>query len=117
MKAGRRVRLERVGLVAIMALATVNVWTGSPLLALWIGSRVQGGDDLNMLAVAVVTLVVAAQSFVLVRILARLDALYGRVTGRRVPVRRHVPWLRSMRGERAHAQRGIRDLTALEVVL
>ena len=27
-------------LVGSMVLVTVNIWTGSPLLALWIGSRV-----------------------------------------------------------------------------
>ena len=35
-------RLKRLGLVALMAFLALNVWTGSPLLSLWIGSRIQG---------------------------------------------------------------------------
>ena len=28
-----------------MAFLALNVWTGSPLLALWIGSRIQGEES------------------------------------------------------------------------
>jgi hypothetical protein len=34
--------VKRFGLAALMAFLALNVWTGSPLLALWIGSRIQG---------------------------------------------------------------------------
>jgi hypothetical protein len=33
-----------------------------------------------------------------------------RLTGRRSPVSRHVPWLRSMRGERPHQTKHVREL-------
>ena len=56
-------------------------------------------------------------SFVLVRLLARLDDLYGRVTGRASTVHRHVPWLRSMRGERPHIQKHASELSPLELIL
>ena len=46
-------RLKRVALVSLMAVVTVNIWTGGPLLALWIGSRVQGEGPPSMLAVGV----------------------------------------------------------------
>ena len=46
-------RLRRVVLVCLMVLVTLNIWTGGPLLALWIGSRVQGPGAPSMLAVAV----------------------------------------------------------------
>ena len=35
-------RAKRFGLAALMAFLALNIWTGSPLLALWIGSQVQG---------------------------------------------------------------------------
>ena len=70
-----------------------------------------------MLAVAVVAVSLAVFSYALVKLLARLDAAYGRVTGRRATVSRHVPWLRSMRGERPHAIRHARELSPLELVL
>ena len=118
-RGGRLVqRLERIGLVACMTLAAVNVWTGGPLAALWIGSRVQGSGPPSMGAVFAAAGSLAAISLVLVRILARLGAAYERLTGTRSTVRKHVPWLRSMRGEREEGYEGERPhLTALETIL
>ena len=115
--AGMKLRMERVGLVVAMALATINIWTGAPVLALWVGSRVQGNGPPRMSAVFVVALVLGAASLVLVRVLAALDELYGRVAGRSAGVRRHVPWLRSMRGERPHEHEREATLSPLEIVL
>jgi hypothetical protein len=100
-----------------MALVTVNIWTGSPLLALWVGSRVQGSGTPSMLAVAVAAVSLGVFSYMLVRLLARIDAVYARVSGRPTTVSRHVPWLRSMRGERPHPQKHARELSPLEVIL
>ena len=114
----RVVRIERVALVCVMAIATLNIWTGGPLLALWIGSRVQGAaGGPSMLAVSATAVSLAVVSFALVRVLAQLDAAYGRLSGRSAAVRRHVPWLRSMRGERPHQQRHASELSPLELML
>ncbi|MCW2992051.1 MAG: hypothetical protein JWM73_2645 [Solirubrobacterales bacterium] len=114
--AGRQ-RTARLALVSAMVLVTLNVWTGGPLLALWIGSRVERSGHPSMLAIAVVTVALAVISYLLVRLLARLDAAYGRAMGRSSGVRRHVPWLRSMRGERPHEDRAGPELSPLEIVL
>jgi hypothetical protein len=114
---GVRVRVKRVALVCAMSLSTINIWTGGPLLALWVGSRVQSGGPPSMAAVGVVALVLGAVGVGLVRVLAVLDDAYDRLTGRGSQVRRHVPWLRSMRGERPHEYRRARDLSPLEVIL
>jgi hypothetical protein len=108
---------KRLLLVSLMVIVTMNIWTGSPLLALWIGSRVQPPSGPSMLAVGVAAVSLAVFSYALVKLLAQLDAAYGRLTGRHSTVRRHVPWLRSMRGERPHPTRHVRELAALEVVL
>src|SRR3954451_10536528 len=100
-----------------MVLVTVNIWTGGPLLALWIGSRVQGPGAPSMLAGGGAGVWRGVISYVLVRLLARIDALYGRMAGRPSGVTRHVPWLRSMRGERPHVERHARELSPLEVIL
>lgn len=110
-------RLKRVVLVCLMVLVTLNIWTGGPLLALWIGSRVQGPGAPSMLAVAVAAISLGVITYIFVKLLAWLDALYGRAAGRQTTVNRHVPWLRSMRGERPHQQKHVRDLSPLEVVL
>jgi hypothetical protein len=100
-----------------MALATLNIWTGGPLLALWIGSRVQNEGPPSMLAISAAAIALGVISYLLVRALAWLDAAYGRVAGRQSSVRNHVPWLRSMRGERPHQQKRVSDLSPLEVIL
>jgi hypothetical protein len=113
----QHLRLKRVGLVCLMVLVTLNIWTGGPLLALWIGSRVQGPGAPSMLAVAVAAVSLGVLSYVLVKFLAWLDAVYARASGRPTRVSRHVPWLRSMRGERPHQQTRARELSPLEVIL
>jgi hypothetical protein len=110
-------RTRRLGLLTLMAVVTVNIWTGGPLLALWIGSRIESPGHPTMLAIAIVAVSLGVISFGLVRLLARLDALYGRASGRTATVRGHVPWLRSMRGERPRQQKRASDLAPLEVIL
>jgi hypothetical protein len=114
---GPHLRAKRIALVCLMAIVTLNIWTGGPLLALWIGSRVQGPSGPSMGAVAVAAVSLGAISYLLVRVLAWVDTVYARLAGRPTGVTRHVPWLRSMRGERPHQQKHARELSPLEVVL
>jgi hypothetical protein len=108
---------KRVVLICLMVLATVNIWTGSPLLALWVGSRVQGLGPPTMLAIATAAVSLGVFSLALVKLLAWLDSIYGGVAGRQASVRRHVPWLRSMRGERPHLEKHASELAPLEKIL
>jgi hypothetical protein len=96
---------------------TLNIWTGSPLLALWIGSRVQGQGPPSMTAVFVVAVTMVALSLVLLKALAAVEESYARLTGQSGRVRQHVPWLRSMRGERPHELEREHHLAPLEIVL
>ena len=114
---GGALRIKRVALVCLMTLVTLNIWTGGPLLALWIGSRVQGPGPPSMLAAGVAAVALGVVSYVLVRLLARLDSWYARASGRPSSVRRSVPWLRSMRGERPHELKHASELSPLEVIL
>ena len=93
-----------------MAFLALNVWTGSPLLALWIGSRVQGESSQPTMGafVAVIGCLIAF-SWGLYQLLKLTAAAYQDATGTRPTVRTHAPWLRSMRGERPeHAARSAR---------
>lgn len=111
-------RLERVGLVAAMAITSVSIWTLAPLAALWVGARVVGSGGLTMTAVAVVLGVMLAGCLALMQLLARLGAVHDRRTGRRPQIRRHTPWLRAMSGERPHETGGDRPaLSPLDYVL
>jgi hypothetical protein len=113
-----KLRFERVGLVAAMAVASVSIWTLAPLFALWVGSRVVGDRGLSMGAVFVVVAVMFVVCLALIHLLAQLGATYDRVTGRRRQIRRHTPWLRAMSGERPHETGGEGPpLSPLEYVL
>jgi hypothetical protein len=109
--------LERVGLVTLIAIASLNIWTGAPMLALWVGSQVQGGGPTKMSTVFLVVVTLGATVLLLVRLVAILQSRYERVGGRSPVTRAHVPWLRSMRGERKVYPGEQAHLTAPERVL
>src|SRR3954471_4194016 len=106
--------IKRVALVAAMAVVTVNVWTGAPLLALWVGSRVQSHSQASMAGIAVVAIVLGIVCFLLLRLLRVLGARYDRLVGASPTVRTHVTWLRSMRGERPEYEGVAPTLTMAE---
>jgi hypothetical protein len=108
---------KKMALAATMTIVGLNVWTGGPLLALWIGSRAQGSGPPAMTAVFVVVVVLAVVSLVLVWVLGQLNRLYEAMTGHTPTVRQHTPWLRSMRGERPQYAGVDPILTTLERVL
>ena len=111
------VRMQRAFLLAAMAVVAVNIWTGSPLLALWVGSRLQGTSGLSMGAVFAVIAVMGIASYGLIRLLGVLGARHDRVLGIPPGPRRQQPWLRSLSGERTRDQRRRQRITALDVVL
>jgi predicted secreted protein len=94
-------RAKRFGLAALMAFLALNIWTGSPLLALWIGSRIQGEESqASMGALAAVIVCLALFSVALYQALKYVMHAYQEATGTLPTVRTHAPWLRSMSGER-----------------
>jgi hypothetical protein len=107
-------QLRRIGLGILTAVISVNVWTGSPLLAVWLGSRVQrlsGSPSMGAIAVVLVALVV--QSLILIRLLATLNRHYDALLGREAE-RWNSPWLRSLGAERPDAAAQSRPLTLVE---
>jgi len=107
---------KRIGLAATAAFVTVNIWTGAPLLALWVGSRAAGPSGLSMTAVGVVIVVLAALVIALTALLGRINARYDELSGR-VAERRVSPWMRSMRGEREDYARQRQGTSAIERVV
>lgn len=91
--------LARLALTSAAAIVTVNIWTGAPLVALWVGSQAAGPSGLSMTAVLVVVVVLVALVLALVWILTAINERYDRLVGRTAE-RRISPWLRSMRSER-----------------
>jgi thiosulfate reductase cytochrome b subunit len=111
---------QRVLLVAAMILATLNIWTGSPLIALWVGSQLQAGSSssaLQMTTVGAVVLVLAAMVFLLVRAIAWLDVRYAEAVGRPPKKRQVRPWMRSLAGKYGAPKQEPEPLTPLERIL
>jgi hypothetical protein len=96
--------LKKMGLVTASALCSINLWTGAPLFAVWVGSKVQGSlNNLSMTAVFAVILILAVTVFGLGYLLTWLNNKYDDLTGRPQVARQTSPWLRSMRDERDDA--------------
>ncbi len=108
--------LTRIGLGILTTLVSVNLWTGGPLLAVWVGSRVQAAvGQLSMGAVAATIAVLIAESFLLYRALVFLNFHYNQALGR-VMTRQQHPWLKPMSGER-RAEEVRQPLTAVERIV
>jgi len=110
-------RLKQAATLATMSVTALNVYTGSPLLGLWVGSRVQGDGPASMPAIFVMLAVFLGTSLILVRILAALGRMYDRLSGRPAQTRQHTPWLRSMRGERPREVGAGYQLAALDYLM
>jgi hypothetical protein len=110
--------LKRIALVAGSALTSINIWTGAPLLAVWVGSQVQAAQDrLSMIALFTVVATLAVTVFALAWILAWLNGRYDELTGRAPAAHQTSPWLRSMRGERESDVRRKHGISAVERVV
>jgi hypothetical protein len=114
----RFLRLRRLALIIASALISINVWTGAPLLAVWVGSQLQESSTrLSMTAVFSVILVLAVLVFTLAWLLTWINARYDELTGRPAAAKRTSPWLRSMRSERETDVRRRFGVSAVERIL
>lgn len=95
-----KIKAARLGLAALTALLSVNLWTGAPIFSIWVGAQVQGGTGLTMSAVGVVIGVLAVSVTLLVLALIRVESAYKFLSGEPVDKRRTAPWMRSLRDER-----------------
>ncbi len=106
---------RRAAVVLASAIVAVNIWTGAPLLALWVGSHAAGSTVLSMRAVAVVVGVLTGCVFTLARTLLWLNAVYRRLAALETE-QRQPRWLAPLADE----QRDIRmraSMTPVEWVL
>src|SRR5688500_2727028 len=102
-----------------MALAAINIWTGAPLLAVWVGSRVaSSATSVTMGPVLLVIVVLFVTCLGLTSALGWTSTRYDARVGRPRTVKRHGSWLRSARGERVNWERERGGgVTALERML
>ena len=113
---GLRAAAKRVTLGALTTLITVNLVTGGPVLALWIGSRIQtAAGPLSMAAVGATIGVLIVVTFLLYKALSYVNGAYNKAIGRTVP-RQQLPWHKPMSGERRSLQTK-RPLSATERIV
>src|SRR4051794_539134 len=108
------VALKRLGLAALAAILSINLYTGVPLLAIWTGSRVQQGSTLTMSAVGAVIGVLVIGVAIVIMLLHRVSAAYDDLSGQAPKQRQTATWMRSMRDERHEFAREKRTLNGLE---
>jgi uncharacterized membrane protein YhaH (DUF805 family) len=102
--------------VAAGAFVAVNIWTGAPLLALWVGSRVTGRTVLSMRAVGIVVAVLALTVYALAVLLTWLNDTYRRLAAAGSSERREPQWLSHLGEEPVHT-RARTALTPVEWVI
>jgi DNA primase-like protein len=110
-------KAKRILIVTATALAAVNLWTGAPLLAVWVGSQAQGGEVLSLRGVVSVLVVLGVLAFLLGWALTWLHDKYDRLIGRPPALTRTSPWQRRMRGELDEHLRARYPLSAPERVV
>src|SRR3954449_13393808 len=109
---------KRVGLAALMALIATNIWIGGPLLALWIGARLQehtgGSLTIRPESALAVFASLAVITVALVKLLGLVAAAYDRASGAEPAQRRRDSWVSAER----RSFPGVREtLTTLERIL
>lgn len=109
---------KRIAVAAASVIVSINIWTGCPVFALWVGSRTAASrDGLSMFAVIVVIVVLATVTLTMAALLTWLSAIYDELIDRPHEARRASPWLRSMRGERESLERHRHGASAIERIM
>jgi hypothetical protein len=101
-----------------MAIGSVGVWVGNPLLWLWITARLQS-TQATMGPYALMLVGITVTAVVLGKGLSWLNALYARVIGTTSTITVILPWRRSLRGGRSTAREtdGRHPVTVLDIVM
>jgi hypothetical protein len=110
-------RLKRLTLLTATTLVSVNIWTGAPLLALWVGSRIVGRRAVTMGSVLLVVVLLVVFVTAMALTLTWLSARYDEMTQRPEGEQRISPWLRSMRGEQDDLARAKLGTTPVEWIV
>jgi len=88
---------KRISLATLMAFVATNVWVGGPLLALWIGSRlqVQSGASLTIRPATALGVFasLAVITVALVKLLGLVSSAYERASGVAPGKRRRDSWV------------------------
>ena len=113
----REARLPaRLAIIVLMAVGSVGLWIGDPLLWFWITARLQSTQPtMGPYVLAIFGIVLTGVA--IGKLLSRLNRLYGEVTGTAPTVRIVLPWRRSYRGESGKDEDARMPVSLLDVVM
>jgi hypothetical protein len=97
---GVRRRAAADGVLVLMLVISLGVWTAIPLGWVWIGSQLAGTHHPAMAPYLLIIAGIPATIVVFVRALYRLDGVYARLTRRQVRQSARAAWLKSLNAER-----------------
>jgi hypothetical protein len=101
-------------LVLVMAAGSVVMWLVSPIVWLWIASRMTSSSQPSLGPYLLVLVGMALTAVVIGKFLGVVNRAHMRVTGRLQDKREHATWNRSMRGERqSTTDRGVLEQVML----
>jgi hypothetical protein len=103
----------QAGLIALMVLGALMLWVGNPVIWLWIGSQATSSQQAGTGPYFLVGMGILVSTVLVSLFLARINRLYEQVSGEVTTVRVRLPWLRSLRDERAQVTR----VTVLDLIL
>jgi uncharacterized membrane protein YbhN (UPF0104 family) len=103
----------KIGLVALMVLSALMLWLGNPVIWLWIGSQATTSQTASFGPYMLVGAGILASTVAVAILIARLNRIYERVSGETTTVKVRLPWLRSLRDDRAPDTR----VTVLDLIL
>jgi len=75
-------RLAAVLIVALMALGSIVLWIGIPLFWVLVASRLSASSQPTLGPYVLILVAIPVSMFLLGRMLARLNGVYGSITGR-----------------------------------
>lgn len=107
-------RIAAWGLVVLMALGSVFMWLGSPVLWLWVVSQGASSSQPSAGAYLLVLGLIVLTAVVIGKALAALDRLHTRIVFPDRDGRRRTAWLKSMRDDRSTQRpQGVLDVVMI----
>jgi hypothetical protein len=100
-------------LILLMAVGSVALWLAIPVGWIYVASKLVSSSQPTMGPYVLVLVGIPVSMVIMGKLLAKLNRVYGEVTGTTSKVRVRMPWHRSMRGERD----GAPPRTVLDVVM
>jgi hypothetical protein len=102
----------QLGVILLMILGALMLWFGNPVIWLWVGSQMTTSQQASFGPYMVVAIGILFSTIATAMALARMNRLYERLTGTIPTVRVRLPWLKSLRDERA-----TKTLSVFDVIL